>query len=75
VDYNNIENLTKILEDNNVHTIISTIAMRDAVASQSELSMIAAATKSFSTKRFVASSWGLGTPLNEWVLLRHIQEP
>jgi hypothetical protein len=75
VDYDNIDSLTKILDENNIHTIISTIVMRDPVVAQSEIRLIAAATKSSSTKRFVASNWGMGTPLNEWVLHRYIQRP
>jgi hypothetical protein len=65
VDYNDIESLTKILDDNSIHTIISTIAVRDEVAAQSELNMIAAATKSSSVKRYVASCWGFATPSDE----------
>jgi len=65
VDYNNVEQLTKILDANNVHTIISTILMIDPIAAQSELNLVTAAAKSSSTKRFVASNWGLATPNDE----------
>jgi dTDP-4-dehydrorhamnose reductase len=65
VDYNNVEQLTKTLDENNVHTIISTIVMIDPTAAQSELNLVAAAAKSSSTKRFVTSNWGLATPNDE----------
>lgn len=65
VDYNDVEQLTKTLEENNVHTVISTIVMYDAVAAQSEMNLIAAAAKSSPTKRFVASNWGNATPDEE----------
>jgi predicted dinucleotide-binding enzyme len=65
VDYNNIEQLTKTLDANNVHTVISTIVMLNPTAAQSELNVVAAAAKSNSTKRFVASNWGLATPKDE----------
>jgi saccharopine dehydrogenase-like NADP-dependent oxidoreductase len=65
VDYNNVDQLTKTLDANNVHTIISTIVMIYPIAAQSELDLVAAAAKSYSTKRFVASNWGLATPNDE----------
>ncbi|KAF9693840.1 hypothetical protein EKO04_008111 [Ascochyta lentis] len=65
VDYNNIEQLTQTLDDNKVHTIISTIVMYDPVAAQSERNLIAAAAKSAFTKRFVQSNWGDKTPEDE----------
>jgi predicted dinucleotide-binding enzyme len=65
VDYDNIEQLTKTLDANNVHTVISTIVMLNPTAAQSELNVVAAAAKSNSTKRFVASNWGLATPKDE----------
>jgi dTDP-4-dehydrorhamnose reductase len=65
VDYNDIEQLAQTLDANKVHTIISTIVMIDPVAAQSELNLVAAAAKSSCTKRFVASNWGLATPVDE----------
>jgi len=65
VDYNNVEQLTKTLEENNVHTVISTIMMYDPVAAQAEINLVAAAAKSSPTKRFVASNWGDATPEDE----------
>jgi hypothetical protein len=65
VDYNDVEQLAKTLEVNNVHSIISTIAMFDEKAAQSELNLISAASKSSSTMRFIASNWGTATPDDE----------
>jgi nucleoside-diphosphate-sugar epimerase len=62
VDYNNIDQLTKILEDNKVHTVISTVLMYDPTSAQSERNVIAAAEKSSVTKRFVQSNWGDRAP-------------
>lgn len=58
VDYNNVEQLTKTLEENNVHTVISAIVMYDPTAAQAEINLVAAAAKSSATKRFIASCWG-----------------
>jgi dTDP-4-dehydrorhamnose reductase len=58
VDYTNISQLTRVLEENNVHTVISTIMMYDPVAAQAERNLVAAADQALSTKRFVASNWG-----------------
>lgn len=65
VDYNDVEQLTKTLEENNVHTVISTIVMMDPAAAKAEANLVAAATKSSSTKRFVASNWGAASPEEE----------
>lgn len=65
VDYNNIQELTKFLDVNNVHTVISTVVMIDPRAAQAEVNLIAAAAKSSSTKRFVVSNWGNASPDEE----------
>lgn len=62
VDYNNIEQIAKTLEQNKVHTIVSTIVMYDPVAAQSERNLIEAAAKAATVKRFVQSNWGDETP-------------
>ncbi|KAF2129549.1 NAD(P)-binding protein [Dothidotthia symphoricarpi CBS 119687] len=69
VDYDNIEQLTKTLDANDVHTVISTIMMIDPKAAQAEINMITAAGQSSSTKRFVASHWGNATPDDESIRL------
>jgi hypothetical protein len=69
VDYTNIEELIKVLEENNIHTVVSGIVMYDPTAAQAERNFIAAADKSSCTKRFVASNWGNATPEDPYVTL------
>ncbi|RSM06219.1 hypothetical protein CEP52_005854 [Fusarium oligoseptatum] len=57
VDYTNVEALTKVLEDNAVHTVISTIDIMSSA--EPELNLIAAADKSAPTKRYVGNVWGV----------------
>lgn len=65
VDYGNIEQVTNLLESKNVHTVISTIAILNEATGKSELDLVAAAAKSSTTKRFIASNWGGVIPLDE----------
>jgi hypothetical protein len=65
----NVDQLTKTLEENNIHTVISTIVMYDPAAAQAERNFIAAADESSCTKRFVASNWGNATPEDPCVSL------
>lgn len=67
VDYEDIDRVTKSLDENKVHTVISTIVLYDPVAAQSERNLITAAAKSASVKRFVQSNWGDKTPEDEYV--------
>jgi len=71
VDYNDIEQLTKTLDENNVHTVISTIVMMDPAAAKAEVNLVAAAAKSSPTKRFVASNWGAASPDEESLRIPH----
>ncbi|RYN43803.1 hypothetical protein AA0113_g4190 [Alternaria arborescens] len=57
VDYDNIESMKKILEENDVHTVISTIFLTTSAKPQNNLVMAADASKV--TKRFVPSIWGV----------------
>ncbi|KAF9870624.1 hypothetical protein CkaCkLH20_11930 [Colletotrichum karsti] len=64
VDYANIEATTKALEDNNVHTVISTINMMPPSGeAPPEIELIRAADASKTTKRIISSGWGI--PHNE----------
>ncbi|KAK4446799.1 isoflavone reductase [Podospora aff. communis PSN243] len=64
VDYSNVDAITKVLEDNNIDTVISGIAMHSIDGSRPhELEMIRAADKSKTTKRMISSDWG--TPVKE----------
>lgn len=75
VDYTNVEELTKTLEENNIHTVISTIVMYDPEAAKAERNFIAAAEKSSCTKRFVVSNWGNATPEEPYVAHFHLHPP
>ena len=65
----------KTLEENNIHTVISTIVMYDPEAAQAERSFIAAADKSSCTKRFVVSNWGNATPEEPYVFPFYLHPP
>ncbi|PVH93056.1 NAD(P)-binding protein [Periconia macrospinosa] len=71
VDYSDVAGLTKTLEENNVHTVISAMVMYDAAAAQAEVNLVAAAAKSSCTVRFVASNWGLASPEDESLRIPH----
>lgn len=60
VDYSDVNAVVKLLEDNNVHTVISGIAMHspDGTAPH-EIELIQAADRSKATKRLISSEWGL----------------
>lgn len=65
VDYNDIEQVTRLLEISNVHTVISTIAVLNEATGRSELDLVAASARSATTKRFIASNWGGVIPSDE----------
>ncbi|KIX93964.1 uncharacterized protein Z520_10301 [Fonsecaea multimorphosa CBS 102226] len=62
VDYADIESVTQVLEQNKVHTVISALAIRGPVEGASEISLVKAATKANTTKRFMASEFGTLAP-------------
>ncbi|KAH7161739.1 hypothetical protein EDB81DRAFT_925388 [Dactylonectria macrodidyma] len=57
IDYANVDELVKVLETNNVHTVISTLGA--ATPAESEKNLILAADKANSTKRFIPSVFGI----------------
>ncbi|KAM0190118.1 hypothetical protein ACHAPI_009630 [Fusarium lateritium] len=57
VDYTDVGKLAATLETNNIETIISTINSLGDISA--ELSLIQAAEKSASTKRYIPSIWGI----------------
>lgn len=59
VDYFDIEALTQVLEDNNVHTLISALTFRAQASAIPELQLVLAADASKATKRYVANNWGV----------------
>ncbi|KZL64278.1 hypothetical protein CI238_00536 [Colletotrichum incanum] len=56
VNYASVDDITKVLEENNVHTVISALNIRESV--EPELNLITAADRAESTKRYVPSIWG-----------------
>lgn len=60
VDYSNVDALVKVLEGNNIHTVISGIAMHSPDGTTPhEIELIQAADRSEATKRLISSEWGL----------------
>jgi len=59
VDYSDIDTMAKVLDENKVHTVISALRVFDSATSLAESNLVKAAAKADSTKRFVASAWGI----------------
>ncbi|CAH0055760.1 unnamed protein product [Clonostachys solani] len=57
VDYEDVSSLTKILEDQKIDTVISTVNLKTQAASQSQLNLIQAADRSCTTNRFIPSEF------------------
>ena len=57
VNYSDVESLSHRLEENGVHTIISTMSMTSEECSKSQLNLIRAADNASSTKRFIPSEY------------------
>lgn len=62
VDYSSIEDITRVLEDNGVHTLISNVFISDGIT-PSQHNLIYGAEASSATKRFVPSTFDV--PYNE----------
>lgn len=59
MDYSDVEALTRALEENNIHTVVSALQMLEAGGSVSrEVELIRAADASKTTKRMISSNWG-----------------
>ncbi|CAI7615903.1 unnamed protein product [Penicillium discolor] len=57
INYEDIPSMARVLEQHNIHTIISAIGLVSDETSQSQLNLIEAAEKSASTKRFIPSEY------------------
>ncbi|CAI7667760.1 uncharacterized protein N7487_006477 [Penicillium crustosum] len=57
INYEDIPSMARVLEQHNIHTIISAIGLVSDETSQSQLNLIEAADKSSSTKRFIPSEY------------------
>ncbi|PGG95147.1 hypothetical protein AJ79_08200 [Helicocarpus griseus UAMH5409] len=59
VDYANVDSLTAVLEENKINVAISTILLTGEAQSTAQLNLIEAATRSYTTKRFIPSDFGI----------------
>ncbi|EXA30745.1 hypothetical protein BFJ63_vAg16973 [Fusarium oxysporum f. sp. narcissi] len=59
VDYSDADSMAKVLHENKVHTVISALRVFDPASSEAESNLVKAAAQAGSTKRFVASAWGI----------------
>jgi ribosomal protein L12E/L44/L45/RPP1/RPP2 len=60
VDYSDVDAVVKVLEDNDIHTVISALAMHSADGKPpTEIELIRAADRSKTTKRLISSAWGV----------------
>lgn len=57
VDYTNVQSLTAVFEEHQIDTVISCLLLVDDASSAAQINAIAAADKSSTTKRFLASNW------------------
>ncbi|KAK4862387.1 hypothetical protein LT330_002520 [Penicillium expansum] len=57
INYDDIPSMARVLEQHNIHTIISAIGLVSDETSQSQLNLIEAAEASASTKRFIPSEY------------------
>lgn len=58
IDYSDIEAVQQVLEDNHVHTIISTVSLQSDASGQAQMNLIEAAERARCTKRFMPSEFG-----------------
>lgn len=70
VDYSDVESISKLLESNNVHTVISALSVRSPIEGESEINLARAAEKSGTTKRFIASEYGTLAPTEKLVTMQ-----
>ncbi|EEU35743.1 uncharacterized protein NECHADRAFT_44399 [Fusarium vanettenii 77-13-4] len=65
VDYNHVQHLQALLQDNEIHVVISCLSLTDDSAIAAETNLILAADNSAVTTRFITSNWG--TPYMPWL--------
>ncbi|KAF2163835.1 hypothetical protein M409DRAFT_26015 [Zasmidium cellare ATCC 36951] len=69
VDYQDVEAVKTALEQNDIHTVICAFTMEGDALQTSHLSLIEAASKSSTTKRFVPTSFAIAYPKEAVALL------
>ena len=57
INYDSVDSIVQVLQENNIDTLLSTIDSTTGAAS--ELTLIEAADRSTVTKRYIPSSWGI----------------
>lgn len=62
VEYNDIDGLSEILKEQEVHTVISAIQVTSPEPGASEVNLVKAAVKAGVPKRFISSDWGVNWP-------------
>lgn len=73
VDYNDVEDLVKVLEEHEIHTIISAFGINGTSLSISQANLIKAAESSSVTKRFIPSSFAIKYPVSGTQILPPLQ--
>ncbi|VUC32446.1 unnamed protein product [Clonostachys rosea] len=58
-DYSTVDSVVRVLEDNNVHTLISGLGLGGGVPASNEIALLHAADRSTVTERFITSNWGV----------------
>ncbi|ETI25726.1 hypothetical protein G647_02500 [Cladophialophora carrionii CBS 160.54] len=69
VDYGDVESVSRLLETNDVHTVVSALSIRGPTEAASEISLVKAAAMAKATKRFVASEYGTLAPTDRSIQL------
>ncbi|KAK8095206.1 uncharacterized protein PG998_014430 [Apiospora kogelbergensis] len=59
VDYNEVSSRTKVLVNNEFHTVISTLTIYDAPTSEAEVNLVRETAQVVTPWRFMASVWGI----------------
>ncbi|KAI9155633.1 Oxidoreductase swnN [Paramyrothecium foliicola] len=57
VDYDDVDSLSRVLQDHNIDTVISTINLETDAGSQSQINLITSAEQSQPTRRFIPSEF------------------
>ncbi|QSZ29535.1 hypothetical protein DSL72_004050 [Monilinia vaccinii-corymbosi] len=58
IDYSNVPSMSKVLDEHNIHTVISAVCIVSQEHSDSQVNLVHAAAASKSVKRFAASEYG-----------------
>lgn len=58
VDYTNVDELTKVLDEHKIHTVVSTLFIGSDDGGKAQMNLIEAAVQTESVKRFMPSEFG-----------------